>query len=73
VKQIFCVTHLAAIACRARNHLKVEKREADGRTLTRVSSLTYEERRQEIARMLAGGKDGTALAHAEELLKNRQE
>jgi DNA repair protein RecN (Recombination protein N) len=67
-KQIFCVTHLASIAVRADNHLKVEKRNEGGRTLTGVSVLEGEERRQEIARMLAGDAGTAALAHADELL-----
>jgi DNA repair protein RecN (Recombination protein N) len=76
IKQIFCVTHLASIAVRADNHLRVEKHSFSpgeggeaGRTVTRVSVLTPKERREEIARMLAGDAAGTAaLAHADELL-----
>ncbi|MDR1802819.1 MAG: DNA repair protein RecN [Treponema sp.] len=78
-KQIFCVTHLATIAVRADNHLLVQKRVvaggigADGRevdrTVTSVSLLENRERRQEIARMLAGDSGSAALAHADELLK----
>jgi DNA repair protein RecN (Recombination protein N) len=72
-KQIFCVTHLASIAARADNHLKVEKKAIiDGsgaeRTVTEVSLLKGGERRQEIARMLAGDSGAAALAHADELL-----
>ncbi|MDR3139489.1 MAG: DNA repair protein RecN [Treponema sp.] len=74
-KQIFCVTHLASIAARADNHLKVEKLsypekdgEKAGRTVTSVSWLSQEERRNEIARMLAGDSGAAALAHADELL-----
>ena len=76
--QIFCVTHLATIAVRALNHLKVEKKVISGqergqnedidRTITRVSLLKPEERRQEIARMLAGDDGEAALAHADDLL-----
>ena len=68
VKQIFCVTHLAVIACRADNHFRVEKNESGGRTITSVNPLSAGERRSEIARMLSGGSGGTALAHACELL-----
>jgi DNA repair protein RecN (Recombination protein N) len=68
IKQIFCVTHLAVIACRAQNHLRVEKKDSGGRTLTSVSQLSADGRRNEIARMLAGDKGETALAHACELL-----
>jgi len=80
-KQIFCVTHLAAIAVRADNHLKVEKKLISGqekgkngqneetdRTVTSVSLLNPAKRRQEIARMLAGDDGGAALAHADDLL-----
>ena len=73
VKQIFCVTHLASIAVRADNHLKVEKKltaDSSGkeRTITGVSLLKPGERRTEIARMLAGDSGAAAIAHADELL-----
>jgi DNA repair protein RecN (Recombination protein N) len=68
LKQIFCVTHLASIAVRADNHLRVEKKTEGGRTVTGVSLLPEEERRREIARMLAGDSGAAALAHADELL-----
>lgn len=67
-KQIFCVTHLASIAVRADNHLRVEKRSDAGRTVTGVSVLAADERRKEIARMLAGTAGSAALAHADEML-----
>ena len=68
-KQIFCITHLASIAARADNHIRVEKNDATGRTLTSVKALSGKARQQEIARMLAGDSAGdTALAHAGELL-----
>jgi DNA repair protein RecN (Recombination protein N) len=69
IKQIFCVTHLASIAVRADNHLKVEKKTGGGRTTTVISVLAGDTLRGEIARMLAGDAGGTAaLAHADELL-----
>ncbi|MDR1447251.1 MAG: DNA repair protein RecN [Treponema sp.] len=68
IKQIFCVTHLASIAVRADNHLKVEKKTGGGRTFTGVSELGKEERRVEIARMLAGDAGEAALAHADDLI-----
>ncbi|MCL2007874.1 MAG: DNA repair protein RecN [Treponema sp.] len=73
-KQIFCVTHLASIAVRADNHLlvqkKVDRKDAQSieRTITGITSLYAEERRLEIARMLAGDSGDAALAHADELL-----
>jgi DNA repair protein RecN (Recombination protein N) len=68
LKQIFCVTHLASIAVRADNHLKVEKKSNAGRTVIGISVLQGDERRREIARMLSGDAGTAALAHADDLL-----
>jgi DNA repair protein RecN (Recombination protein N) len=69
IKQLFCVTHLASIAVRADNHLKVEKHTDGQRTATTVKVLAGEDRKHEIARMLAGDSAGSsALAHAGDLL-----
>jgi DNA repair protein RecN (Recombination protein N) len=68
LKQIFCVTHLASIAVRADNHFKVEKHSEGERTMTNVSIVGKDERRHEIARMLAGDAGSAALAHADELM-----
>jgi len=68
-KQVLCITHLATIAVRADNHLKVEKSSEGERTVTRVTQVAGAARREEIARMLAGDRKGdTSLKHAEELL-----
>ncbi|MFA6507258.1 MAG: DNA repair protein RecN [Treponemataceae bacterium] len=69
-KQIFCITHLASIAVRADNHLKVLKGIDGERTTTTVIAVDSAMRREEIARMLAGDAVGeAALAHADELLQ----
>jgi DNA repair protein RecN (Recombination protein N) len=75
-KQIFCITHLASIAVRAGNHIRVEKsvagagRDGGGRTVTTVKTLSGKARQEEIARMLAGDSaGGAALAHAGDLLQ----
>jgi DNA repair protein RecN (Recombination protein N) len=73
VKQIFCVTHLAVIAAKAHNHLKVEKTQSGGRTITQMRALKPEERQAEIARMLSGSASGAALVHAGELLRGHGE
>ena len=68
-KQILCITHLATIAVRADNHLRIEKVAQAGRTLTRVEKVTGAARQEEIARMLAGDRKGElSLQHAGELL-----
>ncbi len=70
--QLLCVTHLAQIATCGQHHLRVDKAEQGGRTITQVSVLTGRERVEEIARMLAGDSvNETALQHARELLEAR--
>jgi DNA repair protein RecN (Recombination protein N) len=68
-KQILCITHLATIAVRADNHLRIEKIAQAGRTVTRVEKVTGKARQEEVARMLAGDRKGElSLQHAGELL-----
>jgi DNA repair protein RecN (Recombination protein N) len=70
IKQILCITHLATIAVRADNHLKVEKYEKNKRTITSVASVDGKNKKLEISRMLAGdSQNEVALKHAEDLLK----
>ena len=67
--QVLCVTHLPQVAAQADTHLRVSKREIDGRTVTQVEPLSDEERVAEIASMLAGSVAGSgATAAARELL-----
>jgi len=69
-KQVLCITHLATIAARADNHLKVEKFVKDNRTYTGVESVSEDARVKEIARMLAGDSLGeVSLTHAQEMLR----
>jgi DNA repair protein RecN (Recombination protein N) len=69
-KQVLCITHLATIAARADNHLKIEKIAQAGRTVTRVERVAGAAQREEIARMLAGDSKGDlSLQHARELIE----
>jgi len=71
-KQVFCVTHLASIAVFADNHLQVEKRIKDERTIISVRELRGDLRVREIARMLAGdSRKSFSLDHAASLLEER--
>jgi len=72
--QIIAVSHLAQIASMSDNEFLIEKMETEGKTLTRVYSLSPEEQKQEIVRLLGGSKtDEFAIKHAEELLKQAKE
>lgn len=70
-RQVICVTHLAQIAVMADNHFVIEKNQQDGRTYTSITTLDYEGRKLELAR-LTGGENITelTLASAEEQLAN---
>jgi DNA repair protein RecN (Recombination protein N) len=68
--QVIVVTHLAQVAVWANNHLVVTKNEAGSIGVSNVKTLTSEERRVEIARMLSGQEESTtAQEHAQELLE----
>lgn len=68
-KQIICITHLASIAVRADNHIKIEKVVASGSTRTMAFAVSGEQRIEEVARMLAGDGFSTAsVQHSRELL-----
>lgn len=53
-RQVICVTHLAQIAAVADEHLLIEKSQKDGHTFTNVTDLGYNERINEIARIMSG-------------------
>ena len=55
-RQVICVTHLAQIAAVADNHLLIEKKIKNERTFTEVSSLSFEQRINEIARIMSGSE-----------------
>ncbi|MGC1410128.1 MAG: DNA repair protein RecN [Acetobacteraceae bacterium] len=67
--QVLVVTHSPQVAARGSAHLRVSKQAARGRTATRVHQLDAPERREEIARMLAGETiTEAARAAADDLL-----
>lgn len=69
-RQALCVTHLPQVASQGHHHLQVEKQVTQQTTVTRIQTLTPEERIVEIARMLGGVKiTEQTLAHAKEMLE----
>jgi len=73
-RQSIVVTHLAQIACVADYHLNVVKNNNDGKTTVEIKDLNYEEKVNEIARMM-GGKELTTvtLEAAREMLRRNDE
>ena len=69
-KQVLCVTHLAQIAAYADNHLLIKKIVEEGSTYTKVTTLSYDDRVREIARIIGGDIiTDTTLKSAEEMIE----
>jgi len=67
--QVLVVTHSPQVAARGASHLRVAKAVTGGRSATNVEILELAERREEIARMLAGETiTAAARAAADDLL-----
>lgn len=67
--QVICVTHSAQIASNASEHFLIKKDVLNDRTYTKVTSLSFEERKRELARIMGGLEITDALLKsAEEML-----
>lgn len=68
--QVLCISHLPQVAAVAQHHFLIKKSVHDERTTTTVTSLTKEQRVNELARMLSGEKiTKLTKEHAQELLQ----
>lgn len=71
IRQVLCVTHLAQIAVMADNHLLIEKKTVNERTVTAIEKLDFEGKKHEIARIMGGDNvSELMLRNAEELLSS---
>jgi len=69
--QILCITHLPQIASFASHHYKIDKRVENDRTFTTVKKLLFEERVEEIARLMSGSRiTALALENARDMLRH---
>ena len=69
-RQVLVVTHAPQVAARADHHLTVSKHVTGNHTQVRVSELATRQRRDEIARMLAGAEiTDAARAAADSLMQ----
>ena len=67
--QIIAITHQPQIASQANNHFRVEKSEAEGRTVTRIIPLSEEEHVREVAGLMSGEEiTEAAINSARELI-----
>lgn len=68
--QVLVVTHLPQVAAMGNQHLHILKEEKSGATFTKVTSLNAKDRKEELARMLAGAEiTSEARKAAEKLLQ----
>ena len=66
--QVLVVTHHPQVAARSNTHLKVIKFTKNNLTRTNVSDLSYDDKLEELARMLSGAKTTNAARKAAESL-----
>lgn len=66
--QVIVVTHLPQIAAYADDHVRIEKIERDGRTVTQIEPLDNDQRRNELAQMLGGAAHSEASLAAVDAL-----
>lgn len=67
--QIIAITHLPQISAMADNNLLISKTENGQKTITGVKTLTYEEKVDEISRLIGvGASKESAKAHSQELI-----
>lgn len=68
--QIICISHLPQIAALGDSHFLIQKMSNSGRTHINVKKLNYEERIDEISRLIAGvDLTDTTKQHAKEMLE----
>lgn len=71
-KQVICVSHLPQLAAMADNNFKIEKISDNEKTTTKIALLNYEERLEELARMIDGENiTNASIEHAREMLDRR--
>lgn len=70
--QVFCVTHLPQVAAQGDSHLVVTKDQSKDRTVVTIAPIQADRRARvsELARMLGDRNAKSALAHADELLRD---
>lgn len=71
--QVICVTHSAQIASNADEHFLIQKEFIGDRTYTKVTSLDYESRKKELARIMGGLEITDALLKSAEEMLSLQE
>lgn len=73
-KQLICITHLPQIAAFADDHYYIEKNVENERTFTSIRNLSYQDRQEEIARLISGKIiTEKTLEHSHEMIELAKE
>lgn len=68
--QVICISHLPQIAALADMHFAISKKSTNNKTSVKIKKLDYEERINELARLLGGvNLTNTTKLHAKEMLE----
>ncbi|PID28931.1 MAG: DNA repair protein RecN [Candidatus Cloacimonadota bacterium] len=70
--QVLCITHLPQVAALADTHYFIQKKETELTTVLDIKKIDFNQRINEIARMLSGDSSERSLAHAKELLEENK-
>jgi len=70
-RQVLVISHLPQVAACAHQQVRISKHQEGGRTVTTITPVQVDARRDEIARML-GGAGEKSRAHAEQMLARGQ-
>lgn len=69
-RQVICITHLPQIAALADSHYLIHKRTTDKESNTEITRLDYDERIEELSRLLGGvSLTETTKQHAKEMIE----
>lgn len=68
--QVICITHLPQIAALADSHYLINKKITDDKSITKIIKLNYDERVEELSRLLGGvNLTETTKQHAREMIE----
>lgn len=69
--QVLSITHLPIVAAAAKHHLYISKKVENERTFTLIKELNYDERIEELAKMISSNKDDiTSQRLAEDMINS---
>ncbi len=72
-RQVICVSHLPQVASYANYQYYISKKTLDNKTITQITQLSYNDRINEISRLIGGSTSQHSLKHAQFMMDNAAE